>query len=63
VNVRPPSYCRTSCAALNQPDRKDRRPNPAAIVLAKCLRDAPAVGAALARFEALRRPRVERIIK
>ncbi len=33
------------------------------VVLAKCLRDLPDVPAALARFEAIRRPRVERIIK
>ena len=32
------------------------------VVLAKCLRDLPATEA-LARFEALRRPRVERIVK
>ncbi|MDB5077265.1 MAG: FAD-dependent monooxygenase [Chloroflexi bacterium] len=34
-----------------------------AIVLAKCLRDLPSPQAAFARFEAARRPRVERIIK
>ncbi|HYW24264.1 MAG TPA: NAD(P)/FAD-dependent oxidoreductase [Terriglobales bacterium] len=34
-----------------------------AVVLAKCLRDVPDHGQALARFEALRRPRVERIIR
>jgi 2-polyprenyl-6-methoxyphenol hydroxylase-like FAD-dependent oxidoreductase len=34
-----------------------------ALVLAKCLRDAPSVASAFARFEALRRPRVEKIIK
>ena len=34
-----------------------------AIVLAKCLRDLPDPQQAFARFEALRRPRVERIIK
>jgi 2-polyprenyl-6-methoxyphenol hydroxylase-like FAD-dependent oxidoreductase len=34
-----------------------------AVVLAKCLRDLPDHRRALARFEALRRPRVERIIK
>ena len=33
------------------------------VVLAKCLRDLPSTDAAFARFEALRRPRVERIIK
>src|SRR5690606_6343664 len=33
-----------------------------AIVLAKCLRDVAPVGAALARYEALRRPRAERIV-
>jgi FAD-dependent urate hydroxylase len=33
------------------------------VVLAKCLRDLPDVPAAFARFEATRRPRVERIIK
>jgi 2-polyprenyl-6-methoxyphenol hydroxylase-like FAD-dependent oxidoreductase len=33
------------------------------VVLAKCLRDLPSPEAAFARFEALRRPRVERIIK
>jgi FAD-dependent urate hydroxylase len=33
------------------------------VVLAKCLRDLPSPDAAFARFEALRRPRVERIIK
>ena len=32
-------------------------------MLAKCLRDLPSTDAAFARFEALRRPRVERIIK
>ncbi|HMJ36256.1 MAG TPA: NAD(P)/FAD-dependent oxidoreductase [Baekduia sp.] len=34
-----------------------------AVVLAKCLRDVPGHHAAFARFEAERRPRVERIIK
>jgi 2-polyprenyl-6-methoxyphenol hydroxylase-like FAD-dependent oxidoreductase len=34
-----------------------------AIVLAKCLRDLPDPRAAFARYEAARRPRVERIIK
>jgi FAD-dependent urate hydroxylase len=34
-----------------------------AVVLAKCLRDLPDPQQAFARFEALRRPRVERIIK
>jgi 2-polyprenyl-6-methoxyphenol hydroxylase-like FAD-dependent oxidoreductase len=34
-----------------------------AVVLAKCLRDLPDYRQAYARFEALRRPRVERIIK
>jgi len=34
-----------------------------AVVLAKCLRDLPSPQAAFARFEAARRPRVERIIK
>jgi FAD-dependent urate hydroxylase len=34
-----------------------------AVVLAQCLRDLPTTEAALARFEAARRPRVERIIK
>lgn len=34
-----------------------------AVVLAKCLRDLPSTEAAFARFEAERRPRVERIIK
>ncbi len=34
-----------------------------AVVLGKCLRDAPDAGRAFARFEALRRERVERIIK
>ncbi|WP_329521728.1 NAD(P)/FAD-dependent oxidoreductase [Spirillospora sp. NBC_01491] len=34
-----------------------------AVVLAKCLRDLPAPRAAFARFEELRRPRVESIIK
>jgi len=34
-----------------------------AVVLAKCLRDLPDAQQAFARFEALRRPRVERIIK
>jgi 2-polyprenyl-6-methoxyphenol hydroxylase-like FAD-dependent oxidoreductase len=34
-----------------------------AVVLARCLRDLPDHRQALARFEALRRPRVERIIK
>lgn len=34
-----------------------------AVVLAKCLRDAPDPQTAFARFEAARRPRVERIIK
>jgi FAD-dependent urate hydroxylase len=34
-----------------------------AVVLAKCLRDLPDPQAAFARFEAARRPRVERIIK
>jgi FAD-dependent urate hydroxylase len=34
-----------------------------ALVLAKCLRDLPSPQAAFARFEAERRPRVERIIK
>jgi FAD-dependent urate hydroxylase len=34
-----------------------------ALVLARCLRDAPDAAAAFARFEAERRPRVERIIK
>jgi len=33
------------------------------LVLAKCLRDADDVGAAFARFEAARRPRVEAIVK
>jgi FAD-dependent urate hydroxylase len=33
------------------------------VVLAKCLRDLPSPAEAFARFEALRRPRVERIIK
>lgn len=33
------------------------------IVLAKCLRDLPNVPAALAAFETIRRPRVERIVK
>jgi FAD-dependent urate hydroxylase len=32
-------------------------------VLATCLRDQPSPQAAFARFEAVRRPRVERIIK
>ncbi len=34
-----------------------------AVVLATCLRDHPTVPSALARFEALRRPRVERIVR
>jgi FAD-dependent urate hydroxylase len=34
-----------------------------AVVLAKCLRDLPSPRAAFARYEAARRPRVERIIK
>jgi FAD-dependent urate hydroxylase len=34
-----------------------------AVVLAKCLRDLPDPAAAFARFEAARRPRVERIVK
>ncbi len=34
-----------------------------ALVLAKCLRDLPSPQAAFARFEAVRRPRVERIIR
>lgn len=34
-----------------------------AIVLAKCLRDVPDTDAALATYEAIRRPRVERIVK
>jgi 2-polyprenyl-6-methoxyphenol hydroxylase-like FAD-dependent oxidoreductase len=34
-----------------------------AVVLAKCLRDLPSPQAAFARFEAARRPRIERIIK
>ncbi len=34
-----------------------------AVVLAKCLRDLPSPQAAFARYEAARRPRVERIIK
>ncbi|MFC6883695.1 MULTISPECIES: FAD-dependent oxidoreductase [Actinomadura] len=34
-----------------------------AVVLARCLRDLPAVPAALERYEALRRSRVERIVK
>ena len=34
-----------------------------AVVLAKCLRDAPAVDAALARYEELRRPRTDRMLK
>jgi FAD-dependent urate hydroxylase len=34
-----------------------------AVVLAKCLRDLPTPQAAFARFEAARRPRVERIVK
>jgi FAD-dependent urate hydroxylase len=34
-----------------------------AVVLAKCLRDLPTPQAAFARFDAVRRPRVERIIK
>lgn len=34
-----------------------------AVVLATCLRDLPDAGEAFARFEAIRRPRVERIIK
>jgi FAD-dependent urate hydroxylase len=34
-----------------------------AVMLAKCLRDLPDPQAAFARFEAARRPRVERIIK
>lgn len=34
-----------------------------AVVLATCLRDAPTVSEALARFESIRRPRVERIVK
>jgi 2-polyprenyl-6-methoxyphenol hydroxylase-like FAD-dependent oxidoreductase len=34
-----------------------------ALVLARCLRDAPDAFAGLAQFEAQRRPRVERIIK
>jgi FAD-dependent urate hydroxylase len=34
-----------------------------AVVVAKCLRDLPDPQQAFARFEALRRPRVERIIK
>jgi 2-polyprenyl-6-methoxyphenol hydroxylase-like FAD-dependent oxidoreductase len=33
------------------------------VVLAQCLRDLPNAGAAFARFEAVRRPRVERIVK
>lgn len=34
-----------------------------AIVLARCLRDIPAVEEALSRYEALRRPRAERIVR
>ncbi len=34
-----------------------------AVALAQCLRDADSVGSALARYEQLRRPRVERIVK
>jgi salicylate hydroxylase len=34
-----------------------------AVVLAKCLRDAPSVGEALVRYEALRRPRTDRMLK
>ncbi|MDQ3978348.1 MAG: FAD-dependent monooxygenase [Actinomycetota bacterium] len=34
-----------------------------AVVLAKCLRDMPEAPTAFARFEALRRPRVERIVR
>ena len=34
-----------------------------AVVLATCLRDLPDAAAAFARFEAARRPRVERIIR
>ncbi|MBV8932019.1 MAG: FAD-dependent monooxygenase [Kutzneria sp.] len=34
-----------------------------AVALAKCLRDLRGIPAALTRFEALRRPRVERIVK
>jgi 2-polyprenyl-6-methoxyphenol hydroxylase-like FAD-dependent oxidoreductase len=34
-----------------------------AVMLAKCLRDLPDTGEAFTRFEAQRRPRVERIIK
>lgn len=34
-----------------------------AVVLAKCLRDAPAVGDALVRYERLRRPRTDRMLK
>ena len=34
-----------------------------AVVLGSCLRDEPDIGAAFARFEQIRRPRVERIIR
>jgi 2-polyprenyl-6-methoxyphenol hydroxylase-like FAD-dependent oxidoreductase len=34
-----------------------------AVVLAQCLRDVPTVAAALARYEELRRPRVDRIVR
>ncbi|WP_327008912.1 FAD-dependent monooxygenase [Dactylosporangium sp. NBC_01737] len=34
-----------------------------AVVLAKCLRDVPSVGAALARYEQLRRPRTDQMLK